>query len=125
MGCHPTRCLEFEQNGANPEQYLDNLKELIINNKSKVVAIGECGLDYDRIQFCPKEMQQKYFKFQLQLSEASNLPLFLHCRNSADDLYEILSTRTNLKGVVHSFDGTFEEAQKFIELGYYIGLNGW
>ncbi|XP_018331871.1 putative deoxyribonuclease TATDN1 isoform X2 [Agrilus planipennis] len=124
VGCHPTRCLEFEENEASPHDYLKNLEKLALENKSKVVAIGECGLDYDRTQFCPKEIQIKYFEMQLKLTETLKLPLFLHCRNAATDLYNILSKHDNLKGVVHSFDGTLEEAMKFIDLGYFIGLNG-
>ncbi|XP_017778940.1 PREDICTED: putative deoxyribonuclease TATDN1 [Nicrophorus vespilloides] len=120
VGCHPTRCMEFE---SNPDTYLNELKTIAEGNH-KVVAIGECGLDYDRIQFCPKDIQKKYFELQLKLSKDLKLPLFLHCRNAANDLYEILSKHQLNGGVVHSFDGTFEEAQKFIDLGYYIGLNG-
>lgn len=60
VGCHPTRCLEFEANTTKPEIYLQDLKETIELTKSKVVGIGECGLDYDRIQFCPKDIQKKY-----------------------------------------------------------------
>ncbi|KAF5280406.1 hypothetical protein FQR65_LT03215 [Abscondita terminalis] len=121
VGCHPTRCLEFE---SNPDEYEYKLKELICNNKDKVVAIGECGLDYDRTQFCPIETQKTFFKKQLVLSDSLNLPLFLHCRNAAEDLHRILSEHPKLHGVVHSFDGTIDEANKFIGLGYFIGLNG-
>lgn len=67
----------------------------------------------------------RYFEMQLTLAEEFKLPLFLHCRNAAEDLYNILSKYENLRGVVHSFDGTPEEASSFIKLGYYIGLNGW
>lgn len=59
MGCHPTRCTEFEKNG-NGTDYLDELKKVIRSGPTKVVAIGECGLDYDRLQFCPKDVQKKY-----------------------------------------------------------------
>ncbi|XP_074042324.1 deoxyribonuclease TATDN1 isoform X2 [Leptinotarsa decemlineata] len=124
VGCHPTRCGEFEQNGQDPNNYLEKLSDLISQGKSKVVAVGECGLDYDRVQFCDKDVQKRYFELQLKLSEKFDLPLFLHCRNAADDLYSILSRYPNLKGVVHSFDGTEKEAKMFIDLGFYIGLNG-
>lgn len=67
----------------------------------------------------------RYFEVQLQLSQKLNLPVFLHCRNAAQDLYEILSKYSGLKGVVHSFDGSSSEAKQFIDLGYFIGLNGW
>ncbi|XP_045464611.1 putative deoxyribonuclease TATDN1 isoform X2 [Harmonia axyridis] len=122
VGCHPTRCSEFDED-KNPSNYLNSLSELIENNRNKVVALGEFGLDYDRVQFCPKETQQKYFKLQLTLTEQFDLPLFLHCRNAADDVYEILKD-FKCSGVIHSFDGTLEEANKFIDLGYFIGLNG-
>ncbi|KAG5876906.1 hypothetical protein JTB14_001190 [Gonioctena quinquepunctata] len=124
VGCHPTRCDEFEKNGQNPIDYLDKLSDLILLGKNKVVAVGECGLDYDRIQFCSIDVQKRCFELQLRLSEKFHLPLFLHCRNAADDLYNILLKFPKVKGVVHSFDGTKEEAKRFIDLGFYIGLNG-
>ncbi|ENN70244.1 hypothetical protein HUJ04_013122 [Dendroctonus ponderosae] len=123
VGCHPTRCLEFENSGCTPEEYLANLGSLVNANRDKVVAFGECGLDYDRLQFCPKETQKKYLQLQLTLNESLDLPLFLHCRNAAADLQNLLAPYS-FKGVVHSFDGTVEEARKFIDLGYFIGVNG-
>lgn len=117
---------------ANTEDYgsayFNALHQLIENNKEKVVAIGECGLDYDRLHFCPKEVQLKYFEKQLELASITQLPLFLHCRNAAADLVEILEkNRDKLPkniGVVHSFDGSNEEANRFLELGFHIGING-
>ncbi|KAL1501957.1 hypothetical protein ABEB36_007179 [Hypothenemus hampei] len=123
VGCHPTRCSEFETNDFTPETYLQGLNDLIKNNQEKVIAFGECGLDYDRLQFCSKDVQKKYFQLQLSLNESLRLPLFLHCRNSATDLQAILK-KYSFNGVVHSFDGTIAEARNFIDLGFYIGLNG-
>lgn len=57
MGCHPTRCSEFDE--INSSSYLHLLEDIASKNLNKVVAIGECGLDYDRLQFCPKEIQKK------------------------------------------------------------------
>ncbi|XP_044265796.1 putative deoxyribonuclease TATDN1 [Tribolium madens] len=121
VGVHPTRCLEFE---ADPSHYLTQLRQTIENGGKKVVAIGECGLDYDRLQFCPKDVQKKFFEMQLDLTKTSNLPLFLHCRNAAEDLAEILGKYPNLRGVVHSFDGTIGEARRFLDMNFFIGLNG-
>jgi TatD DNase family protein len=67
----------------------------------------------------------RYFELQLDLSTTCNLPLFLHCRNAAQDVIEILSRHKNACGVVHSFDGRIEEAQSFIDMNFFIGLNGW
>lgn len=128
MGCHPTRCGEFV---SNPDEYYEGLRTKIISNLSKVVAIGECGLDYDRLHFCGKDTQNLYFEKQLELAQEFKLPLFLHCRNSHEDFIEILKrNRSKLDecggGVVHSFTGTFEEAQQILDFhpNLYIGLNG-
>lgn len=124
VGCHPTRCLELE--GDNCYNYMDSMIQLVKDNPKKVVAIGEFGLDYDRLNFCPKDVQLRNFNLQFDLAEKTKLPLFLHCRNAASDLLDILNKNRDRfsTGVVHSFDGTYEEAKSFLDLGLYIGLNG-
>ncbi|XP_065897209.1 deoxyribonuclease TATDN1-like [Dysidea avara] len=128
VGCHPTRCLEFEQTeGTTAEEYFQNLLSVCqAHARSKVIAIGECGLDYDRLHFCPKEIQKKYFEKQLELSAITGLPLFLHCRAAFGDFIDILKRNKDKinGGVVHSFDGSKDEAMAAIEFGLYIGLNG-
>lgn len=65
VGCHPTRSGEFESFKAGPEAYLEKLDELIashLEGKGRVVAVGECGLDYDRTRFAAPEVQQKHFR---------------------------------------------------------------
>lgn len=58
VGCHPTHCSEIETSG-DPNAYLNSLRDVALQNPQKVVAIGECGLDYDRLHFCEKNIQQK------------------------------------------------------------------
>ncbi len=89
----------------------------------QVVAVGECGLDYDRLQFCDIAVQKRYFEMQLQLSAEFNLPLFLHHRNCHQDFRQIIEDNLQMmprRGVVHSFDGTLEQAQFFIHHGMLI-----
>lgn len=130
VGVHPTRCDEFEEKyDGSPERYLQALKTVVRENADVVKAIGECGLDYDRLHFCEKETQKKYFQFQFELAKEFDLPLFLHSRNSREDFYEIL--KRNVKhlrkgAVVHSFTGTREEFEELLALDdkIYIGVNG-
>ena len=132
-----TRSEEFDY-----EKY----KEL--TKSKKVVAIGEFGLDY---YYRPKgkakleafkAKQKEVFLKQLELAEEARLPVILHCRVAHEDMLELLTTslrevsrretnypstgsgQANLRGVVHCFTGTAEQAQKFMELGLYLGFNG-
>ncbi|KAG8034789.1 hypothetical protein G9C98_007865 [Cotesia typhae] len=125
VGCHPTRCNEFEDSG-DPESYLKSMTDLAADNRDKIVAIGEMGLDYDRTNFCSKDTQKKYFEMQLSLCSTLKLPMFLHCRNAADDFVSILRKHKDklTEGVVHSFDGNPEDANSILQLGLYIGING-
>ena len=147
VGVHPTRCDEFEVKagtggdgtGADAvdaaEAHLLALKELCdvasadaaaFGGDPLVVAIGECGLDYDRTEFCARDVQLRNFQRQFALAEHTGLPMFLHCRAAQDDMLRLCRAhRQRFKtGVVHSFDGSAAEAAAFVELGLHIGLNG-
>jgi len=130
----------------------DNLMQQVIQqlidiaNRGKetgcIVAIGECGLDYARLEFCSREIQKIGLLAQLHVAQVTALPLYLHNRESGHDLFDILSEWIDkqqqqqqqqregkqqhqfLRGVVHSFDEDIDIANKFLSLGLYIGING-
>ncbi|KAL3903534.1 MAG: hypothetical protein SGILL_010409 [Bacillariaceae sp.] len=153
VGVHPTRCQqEFVDNPAeaksnnsgeggaatSADEVLQALREVAQDGIQDgcIVALGEIGLDYDRLQFAPKDVQAEFLRRQFATflhtstgDVVASLPLFLHNRSVGRDLLDELKrqkeeTKIDLKGVVHSFDDTLELAQEFIDLGFYIGLNG-
>jgi len=94
----------------------------------KVVAIGEIGLDYKSEYVLFKQKQKEVFLKQLDLAQELNLPVIFHCRMAHDDMIEILAnyslTNYSLTGVVHCFTGTWEQAKKYLNMGFYLGFNG-
>jgi len=122
VGLHPNDNLD--------EKYDSNVYEELARHP-KVVAIGEIGLDYYRT---PDEEQQRIqkarFQEQISLAVRLNKPLIIHCREAHTGMIEVIGNwkleigNSALRGVIHSFTGTREEAQKYLELGFYIGLNG-
>ena len=120
VGLHPND--KIHDSGFTIYEY-----EKLLQNK-KVIAIGEVGLDYYRI-VNPVEKQQTIFKQFIELAIKNNLPLVIHSRDAFEDLHSILKSyfinpKSSSNGVIHSFTGTWPEAEKFLELGFYIGLNG-
>ena len=92
--------------------------------EKKVVAVGECGLDFDR-DFSPRPVQESCFHAQLSLAEEVQKPLFLHERAAFDRFIAILKEHSSLpEGVVHCFTGQLREAKTYLEMGYYIGFTG-
>ena len=103
------------------------LVETILAGKEdgKLVAVGECGLDYDRLQFCTEDLQARGFRHQITLAERFKLPMFLHNRNTGGDFLKIVTEcRSSIVegGLVHSFTGEIDEMLALVELGFFIGL---
>lgn len=103
---------------------INKLRKLTTNDC--VVAIGECGLDYNR-DFSPRDVQRKVFIDQIEVARETSLPLFLHERDAFDDFHQILTDyRSDIKNmVVHCFTGTRDALEAYLELDCYIGITGW
>jgi TatD DNase family protein len=113
-GCHP--------NETNQELRIEDYEELA--KHPKVVAIGETGLDYYRIKNQELRIKQRdIFRQFLELAVRTKKPVAIHCRNAYEDMLDILKNNP-VVGIIHSFTGNFELAQKFLDLGLYLGLNG-
>lgn len=113
--------------GIHPEEIdklTDNSFEFIERNLNnpKIVAIGEIGLDYYWNKE-NKQEQQKVFRKQLEIAKNYNLPVVVHSRDAIEDTYNILKDY-KLKGDIHCFGSSLEMANKFIKLGYKIGIGG-
>jgi TatD DNase family protein len=88
----------------------------------RVVAIGECGLDY-HYDLSPRDTQRAVFERHLGLAKELGKPIIVHNRNSTDDVVEILG-RSGVPGILHSYTESLEVARKLVDLGYYISFSG-
>lgn len=119
---------EFTSRG----EVFDKEKYKELSKLGKVVGIGECGLDYYHMDLESVEKQKTAFISQIELANELNIPLMLHIRNSDEnlntnayqDVLEILKKYSKVKGVIHFFAGTLEDAKAFIDFGFYISFAG-
>lgn len=116
--------------GIHPHEaagYVDQPEQLTrfaaLASADKVVAIGECGLDYF-YQHSPRESQQQILRFQIELALKHDLPLIFHVREAFADFWPIFETYENVRGVLHSFTDSQENLERAIGHGLYIGVNG-
>jgi len=118
VGVHPHNARTFDR------QTQGELRALA--RSPEVVAIGECGLDYDR-DFSPREAQRAAFEAQLELAATLEKPVFLHERSAHEDFLRIVQNarRTLVGGVVHCFTGGARELDCYLDLGLCIGITGF
>lgn len=123
-GVHPHDARSFDRDAAAALRELSAVRDGV--GRRVVVAIGECGLDYDR-DFSPRDAQRRAFAAQLELAAELGLPVFLHERAAHSDFVSILREhRPALAGaVVHCFTGDETELERHLELDCHIGITGW
>jgi len=117
-GVHPHHARDCDD-GTIPA-----LRELAA--QSRVVALGECGLDYNR-NYSPHPDQERWFIAQLELGCELGKPLFLHSRDAHPRFAQILRARRDRlpRAVAHCFTGEADELREYLDLGLYIGITGW
>jgi TatD DNase family protein len=136
VGVHPTRSLQVQTElekteSASIDSYFAAMKESL--SDEDLVAVGECGLDYARLEFSPRDVQLSWFERHFDLLSASSrrLPMFLHMREACQDFVNIVRRNRDVferagGGVAHSYTGSVADAKVLLEVSsqMYIGLNG-
>ena len=118
VGCHPYETKNFPD--------VRKLEKMI---GEKVVAIGECGLDYHAYKGFPavgkKEEQKQLFEEQLRLALKHNLPVIIHCRDAYEEIFDVIDKLPSLpKGVFHCFSGGTDDIKHINNRGFYFGIDG-
>lgn len=121
IGIHPHEAARY----VGDKAALAEFAKLI--DQPKVLAVGECGLDY-YYGHSPEADQAQILRFQIELAQASNLPMIFHVRDALDDFWPIFDSYHSLdkpiRGVLHSFTDSRANLDKAVERGLYIGVNG-
>ena len=112
------------------EQHLQSalsVNEAGTANDSRLVALGEIGLDFWVPSLCEPEMRDKqefFYNAQLKLAKTYKLPVILHVRKSADALLKGLRRYKVQGGIAHAFNGSLQQAQRFVDMGFALGFGG-
>ena len=119
----------FTTAGVHPHQAdhvsTDWLQQLeLLLQKPAVVAIGECGLDYNRM-FSAKQQQLRVFSAQLSLAKQYTKAVYLHERDAFADQIDLLQAHQINRGIAHCFTGDVTQLRAYLDLGLYIGITGW
>jgi TatD DNase family protein len=116
--------------GVHPHEAKDHVHDAdklldfaALATKPKVVAVGECGLDF-YYNHSPKEDQIQMLRFQMELALKHDLPMIFHVRDAFDDFWPIFDSYKGLRGVIHSFTATKPVLDQILSRGLYVGLNG-
>lgn len=114
-GLHPMALAQHRS------EHLDALPDWIA--RERPLAVGECGLDFF-VDGLDPDLQRHYFNTQLRIAREFDLPLIIHARRAVDEVIASIRRVGKLRGVVHSFSGSAQQAQQLWQLGFYLGLGG-
>jgi TatD DNase family protein len=107
--------------GEHTDDDITQLRNWLDNNAC--VAVGECGLDY-RKDMADKNLQLKFFNAQLDIAHAINKPVVIHSVRATEDVINSIKHYPGLRGMIHSYSGSYEQAKQLIDLGFYISFGG-
>lgn len=120
-GVYPAYGLHPMMSAQHQPDHLSLLEEWIVREKPH--AIGECGLDF----YAGREDEHKQrmlLKGQLALAAAHDLPIIIHARRAVEDVILLLRDYPTVRGVLHSYSGSLEQAKRLIDHGFYLGFGG-
>jgi TatD DNase family protein len=118
IGIHPHEAKDYVDDAAKRDAFAQ------LAERTKVVAVGECGLDYFYEHSDPAS-QQSILRFQMELAVRHDLPMIFHVREALDDFWPIYDSFDRpIRGVLHSFTDTRANLDKAVERGLYVGVNG-
>ncbi|MGQ0442397.1 MAG: TatD family hydrolase [Methylophilaceae bacterium] len=124
LGIHP---MYIEHTSPSDIKALNDLVEHCLLHDNKLVAIGEIGLDFFVKQAHPqhnREIQAYFFSEQLKIAKKFDLPVILHVRGAIDEVLKHLRRSKVCGGIAHAFNGSAQQAEEFIKLGFKLGFGG-
>lgn len=118
----------FPAYGLHPmflaEHAIEHLDDLAIwVERDKPVAVGECGLDF-YVDGLDPNSQRLYFRRQLELAREHDLPVIIHARRAVEEVIAAIRSIGNLRGVIHSYSGSMEQARQLWDIGFLLGFGG-
>ncbi|MET0067784.1 MAG: TatD family hydrolase [Candidatus Thiodiazotropha sp.] len=120
-GLYPSYGLHPMYLGDHRESHLEALQQWI--ERERPVAIGECGLDF-YIPDPQPARQQFYFEGQLQLARQFDLPVIIHARRAVEEVINTLRRYPGVRGMLHSYSGSEQQARRLIDLGFFLSFGG-
>ena len=115
FGLHPYMTPQHREDDINQLNYW--------LQKNECVAVGECGLDYRKDQ-ADKQLQLKYFIAQIEMAQSIDKPIVVHSVRATEDVIKSIRKHPGLRGMVHSYSGSFEQALQLVDMGFYISFGG-
>jgi TatD DNase family protein len=113
----------YIENSCTESSFIEDSGLKINSPVAPPVALGECGLDF-RPQQADEQTQRYFFEAQLDIAQNRNLPVIIHSVRATETVIQTIKKFKNLRGMVHSYSGSVEQARQLIELNFYISISG-